>query len=121
MINHVQEVHKGGEYFKSKSSEVIGCEGHQKWVFTLILCCAAWSWRLSVGCCGKGCHWFLDEVWLLFLCLAGKVYDSYPFFEETGVLDVIMPKKEPLIIAKWWALKKRKMQLGFSYYSSCCN
>lgn len=44
-------------------------------------------------------------------CVPGKVFDAYPFFEETGILDVIMPKKEPLIIAKWCVLKEKKSWL----------
>lgn len=34
------------------------------------------------------------------LCLAAKVLELYPFLEETGVIDEILPKKEQAALAK---------------------
>eukprot|EP00803_Ostreobium_quekettii_P004873 evm.model.scf_1630.3 EVM.evm.TU.scf_1630.3 scf_1630:4901-7295(+) len=32
--------------------------------------------------------------------IRGKVCESYPWLEETGVIDVVLPKKEPVMLAK---------------------
>jgi hypothetical protein len=32
---------------------------------------------------------------------AAAVSEQYPWLEENGVLDVLIPKKEPLFVAKW--------------------
>lgn len=33
--------------------------------------------------------------------LAASICEQYPSLEETGVIDVLIPKKEPLYIGKW--------------------
>ena len=33
--------------------------------------------------------------------IAAKVLDSYPWLEESGVIDTILPKKEQVMIGKW--------------------
>ena len=33
-------------------------------------------------------------------CTAAKVLELYPFLEETGVIDEILPKKEQATLAK---------------------
>lgn len=33
---------------------------------------------------------------------AAAISEQYPWLEQNGVLDVLIPKKEPLIVAKWW-------------------
>jgi hypothetical protein len=32
---------------------------------------------------------------------AASVSQQYPWLEENGVLDVLIPKKEPMFVAKW--------------------
>lgn len=36
----------------------------------------------------------------LSLCVVAKVLELYPFLEETGVIDEILPKKEQATLAK---------------------
>lgn len=28
--------------------------------------------------------------------------ESYPYLESTGLIDELIPKKEPVIVAKWY-------------------
>ena len=35
---------------------------------------------------------------------AAKVLESYPWLEESGVIDVVLPKKEQIMIGKWCML-----------------
>lgn len=32
---------------------------------------------------------------------AAKVIDSYPWLVESGVIDILLPKKEQIMIGKW--------------------
>ncbi len=32
---------------------------------------------------------------------AAKVLESYPWLDESGVIDVVLPKKEQIMIGKW--------------------
>lgn len=35
------------------------------------------------------------------LCFAVQVCDQYPYLEETGAIDYLIPKKEPMFVGKW--------------------
>jgi hypothetical protein len=32
---------------------------------------------------------------------AASICETYPLLEETGAIDVLIPKKEPLLLGKW--------------------
>jgi hypothetical protein len=32
---------------------------------------------------------------------AASICEEYPWLEETGAIEAIIPKKEPLILGKW--------------------
>jgi hypothetical protein len=35
--------------------------------------------------------------------IAAKVIDAYPWLESSGVIDVLLPKKEQICVGKWCA------------------
>lgn len=36
---------------------------------------------------------------------AGKIAEQYPLLEDGGALDVLLPKKDKMVVAKWRALR----------------
>lgn len=34
---------------------------------------------------------------------AGSVCEQYPLLEQAGIIDLLMPKKEPVMLGKWCA------------------
>jgi hypothetical protein len=56
-------------------------------------CVARWRSRSLAGICADLIHW---------LCTcAASICETYPLLEETGAIDVLIPKKEPLLLGKW--------------------
>jgi hypothetical protein len=39
----------------------------------------------------------------------GKISDQFPYLEENGVLEVLMPKKTPIFLAKWYVNTRAKV------------
>ena len=40
--------------------------------------------------------------------IRGKIAEQYPTLEEGGVLELLMPKKDKMVVAKWCAQESRR-------------
>jgi hypothetical protein len=46
---------------------------------------------------------------------AASVAEQYPYLAEHGILDELIPKKEPLFVAKWWVNISIWLQQGATF------
>lgn len=81
----------------SKPGKIIGAAKHQRWA-TCLRCMARMMPLL-------GCHSAVlpgDAAERCCIpCPAAKIIDAYPWLEASGVIDVLLPKKEQIHVGKW--------------------
>ena len=51
---------------------------------------------------------------------AAKILEAYPILEETHAIDVILPKKESAVLAKWFASLESRHSRAMSPVALCC-
>lgn len=60
--------------------------------------------------------------WPKFIFAAASLCESYPYLADTGLIDVLIPKKEILHIAKWYGSSALPdlQNSGRSHLMHCC-
>ncbi len=41
------------------------------------------------------------DICAVFIAIAASIAEQYPWLVEHGVLDLLIPKKDPMMVAKW--------------------